>query len=140
MSSSSSRRLISRFEKELAPFSASLAAEFRRSAEAACDFLGPEEVSLWAEDGLELARRSWRSWEAASEYFRASPQVFALMDFPTLQRWAQQGRDLVELSSSLAAAYFRASPGVLARLPVAQIGDWVTLGRQLYKGTWRSAS
>ena len=81
MSSQSLRRLIGRYEKELSPFSASLAVDFRRAAESACDLLEPDEVGLWAEDGLELARRSWRSWEAASEYFRASAVVLTLMEF-----------------------------------------------------------
>ncbi|KPK46993.1 MAG: hypothetical protein AMJ77_04585, partial [Dehalococcoidia bacterium SM23_28_2] len=106
----------------------------------ACDLLEPEEVALWAEDGLELARCSWRSWEAASEYFRATPVVLPLVGLPAFQRWARQGRDLVELSSSLAAAYFRASPGTLPHLSLAQMDDWATLGQRLYKGTWRSAS
>jgi len=140
LSNSSSRRLISRFEKELAPFSTALAAEFRRSAEAVRDLLEPEEVALWAEDGLELAGRSWRSWEAASEYFRATPQVLPLLGFAALRRWAQRGGDLVELSSSLAAAYFRASPCTLPHLSPSQLDDWVILGQHLYKGTWRSAS
>ena len=140
MSSSSSRRLIGRFERELAPFSTALAAEFRHSAEAVCNLLEPEELDLWAENGLELAGRSWRSWEAASEYFRVTPEVLPLTGFAVLQRWAQRGRDLVELSSSLAAAYFRASPGTLPNLSLAQLDDWVSLGQHLYKGTWRSAS
>jgi hypothetical protein len=140
LSSSSSRRLIGRFERELAPFSTALAAEFRRSAEAVCNLLEPEELALWAENGLELAGRSWRSWEAASEYFRVTPEVLPLTGFAVLQRWAQRGRDLVELSSSLAAAYFRASPGTLPNLSLAQLDDWVSLGQHLYKGTWRSAS
>jgi nitric oxide reductase NorD protein len=97
-------------------------------------------LALWAEDGLELAGHSWRSWEAASEYFRATPQVLPLMGFAALQRWAQRGRDLVELSSSLATAYFRASPDTLPNLSLSQIDDWVSLGQQLYKGTWRSTS
>jgi hypothetical protein len=140
LSSSSSRRLIGRFERELAPFSTALAAEFRRSAEAVCNLLEPEELALWAENGLELAGRSWRSWEAASEYFRVTPEVLPLTGFAVLQRWAQRGRDLVELSSSLAAAYFRASPGTLPNLSLTQLDDWVSLGQHLYKGTWRSAS
>jgi nitric oxide reductase activation protein len=140
LSSQNLRRLIGRYEKELTPFSASLAVEFRRAAESACDLLEPDEVGLWAEDGLELARRSWRSWEAASEYFRASTVVLTLMEFEALRRWTQYGRDLVELSSSLAAAFFRASPGTLPHISFAQISEWVNLGRHLYKGTWRSAS
>jgi len=140
LSSQSLRRLIGRYEKELAPLSASLAVEFRRAAETACDLLEPDEVGLWAEDGLELARRSWRSWEAASEYFRASAVVLTLMEFEALRLWTRYGRDLVELSSSLSAAFFRASPGALPHIAFAQIGDWVGLGRHLYKGTWRSAS
>ena len=140
MSNHSLRRLIGRYEKELAPFSASLAVEFRRAADTACDLLDPDEFGLWAEDGLELARRSWRSWEAASEYFRASSAVLTLVEFDALRRWTQYGRDLVELSSSLAAAFFRASPGTLPHISFAQMGDWVAMGRHLYKGTWRSAS
>jgi hypothetical protein len=140
LSSQSLRRLIGRYEKELAPFSASLAVEFRRAAETACDLLEPDEVGLWAEDGLELARRSWRSWEAASEYFRASAAVLTLAEFDGMRRWTRYGRDLVELSSSLAAAFFRASPGTLPHISFAQVGEWVILGRHLYKGTWRSTS
>jgi nitric oxide reductase NorD protein len=140
LSSQNLRRLIGRYEKELSPFSTSLAVEFRGAAGVACDLLEPDEVGLWAEDGLELARRSWRSWEAASEYFRASAVVLSLVEFDALRRWTNYGRDLVELSSSLAAAFFRASPGTLPHISFAQIGEWVNLGRHLYKGTWRSAS
>ncbi len=95
---------------------------------------------FWAEDGLDLARGSWRSWEAASEYFRASAVVLTLMEFADLRRWTRYGRDLVEQSSSLAAAFFRASPGALPHISFVQISEWVGLGQHLYKGTWRSAS
>ncbi|MBI1886705.1 MAG: hypothetical protein HYS09_10415 [Chloroflexi bacterium] len=140
MSSSDYRRVYSKFEKQLAPFSTALVSEFRRSAEAVSPLLSREELVQWAEEGLELARQSWRSWEAAGEYFRASPQVLEMLGFAGFGRWSQHGRDLAELSSALSAAYFRASPGTLSNVSFARLPDWVDLGRQLYKGTWRSAS
>ncbi len=141
MSRAEHRRIYARYEKQLAPFSTTLVSEFRRSAEAVEHLLTPEEVRQWAEEGLELARQSWRSWEAAGEYYRVTPQVLPACDgFPSFQRWARQGRELAEMSSALAASYFRASPGTLPTLSLDGLVDWVALGRQLYKGTWRSAS
>jgi nitric oxide reductase NorD protein len=134
------RRIYGAYEKQLAPFSTTLVSEFRRSAEAVQPTLSPEETKQWAEQGLELARQSWRSWEAAGEYFRVTREVLPLLGFEQFQRWTRHGRDLAEVSSALAAAYFRASPGTLTSVSMERLSDWVGLGRQLYKGTWRSAS
>src|SRR3990170_8711383 len=67
------RRIYGAYEKQLAPFSTTLVSEFRRAAEAVEHILTPAETTQWAEEGLELARQSWRSWEAAGEYFRVTP-------------------------------------------------------------------
>ena len=134
------RQLYALYEKQLTPFSTSLVAEFLRSADAMGDQLSDEELGAWAEDGLELARQSWRSWEAAGEYFRAGSQMLPMLGWDGFRRWAEYGRDLAELSSALAASYFRASPGTLPSITFVRLGDWVNLGRLLYKGTWRSAS
>jgi len=140
LSKSAYRRIYGAYEKQLAPFSTTLASDFRRSAEEVEHLLTADEVSQWAEEGLELARQSWRSWEAAGEYFRVTPDVLAALGFRDLRRWTQYGRDLTEVSSALAASYFRASPATLPRVTLERLADWVGLGRQLYKGTWRSAS
>jgi len=134
------RRIYGTYEKQLAPFSTTLVSEFRRAAETVETLLTPEETTRWAEEGLDLARQSWRSWEAAGEYFRVTPEVLPALGFEQFRRWTQHGRDLAEVSSALAASYFRASPATLPEVTMERLSDWVGLGRQLYKGTWRSAS
>src|SRR3990172_2687906 len=129
------RKLYAEYEKQLTPFSTSLVAEFVRSADAIGDSLSDEELKAWADDGLNLARQSWRSWEAAGEYFRVAPQMLPMLGWEAFQRWAQGGRDLAELSSALAASYFRASPATLPALDFARLSDWLNLARLLYKGT-----
>ncbi|MCH8050635.1 MAG: hypothetical protein IIC86_01285 [Chloroflexi bacterium] len=134
------KRIYSSYEKKLTPFSTSLVAEFRRAADEIGDLMSDDELRAWADQGLDLARQSWRSWEAAGEYYRVTPQVLPLLGSVGFQRWAKHGLDLAELSSALAASFFRASPVTLPAITPARIGDWVGLGRLLYKGTWRSAS
>ncbi|TMB96240.1 MAG: hypothetical protein E6J42_09355, partial [Chloroflexi bacterium] len=134
------KRIYTHYEQLLAPFSTSLVGEFRRSADSIGDAISDEELREWADEGMELARQSWRSWEAAGEYYRVTPQVLPELGFDGFRRWSRYGRDLAELSSALAASYFRASPKALPEITFARLGDWVNLGRLLYKGTWRSAS
>ncbi|MEX2390950.1 MAG: hypothetical protein WD904_05075, partial [Dehalococcoidia bacterium] len=133
-------RIYSSYEKQLTPFSTSLVAEFRRTADAVGELMTDDELRQWADEGLELAKQSWRSWEAAGEYYRVTPQILPLLGNDGFQRWAKHGRELAELSSALAASFFRASPGTLPAVGPARMGDWMGLGRLLYKGTWRSAS
>jgi nitric oxide reductase NorD protein len=140
MNSPERRTLYAEYEKQLTPFSTSLVAEFIRSADAVGDLLSDDELKEWAEEGLDLARQSWRSWEAAGEYFRVAPQMLPMLGWDGFRRWGKHGRDLAELSSALAASYFRASPATLPSITFVRLGDWVNLGRLLYKGTWRSAS
>ncbi|HUF53010.1 MAG TPA: hypothetical protein VMR52_04455 [Dehalococcoidia bacterium] len=132
--------IYSSFEKQLTPFSTSLVAEFRAAADAVGHMMTDEELAQWADAGVELAKQSWRSWEAAGEYYRVTPQVLPLLGTDGFQKWAKHGRDLAELSSALAASFFRASPATLPAITGARMGDWMGLGRLLYKGTWRSAS
>ncbi len=134
------KRIYGQYEKLLNPFSTSLVGEFRRAADAIAEVVSDDELRLWAEDGMELARQSWRSWEAAGEFYRVTPQILPMAGFDAFQRWAKYGRDLAELSSALAAAYFRSSPQTVPAVSFVRIEDWVNLGRLLYKGTWRSAS
>ncbi len=140
MTASERRKIYAHYEKALSSFSTSLAGEFRRTAEVIADQVTDGELAAWAEDGLELARQSWRSWEAATEYFRVTPQILPMLGTAAFRRWSQLGRELAELSSALATSYFRASAETVPTLGAARIADWVALGRSLYKGTWRSAS
>ena len=94
MTSADRRKIYALYEKHLTPFSTSLVAEFRRSADALGEALSDEELRGWAEEGMELARQSWRSWEAAGEYYRVSPQVMPLLGLEGFRRWSRYGRDL----------------------------------------------
>src|SRR6266542_878036 len=88
--------------EQLAACSTSLVAEFVRSADAISDAVSDEELKAWAEDGLDLARQSWRSWEAAGESFRVAPQMLPMLGWEGFRRWSKHERDLAELSSALA--------------------------------------
>ncbi|MEK7248304.1 MAG: hypothetical protein AAB092_07505 [Chloroflexota bacterium] len=134
------QKIYSYYDKQLTPFSTSLVAEFHKAADAAGDLLTDEELRAWAEQGLDLAKQSWRSWEAAGEYYRVTPQVLPMLGSDGFQRWTQLGRDLAELSSALAASFFRASSATIPRISGPRVSDWMGLGKLLYKGTWRSAS
>jgi len=94
----------------------------------------------WAEEGVQLANLGARAWEAATEYYKASPQVVEIIGFPQFQRWLESGIELVDESPVVASAYFRASPAVLTTLAPRHIAGWATLGRGLSKGTWKSSS
>ena len=98
------------------------------------------QLADWAGLGLRLAGETIRSWEAAAEYFAASPRVVGLMPFNYFVRWAESGKDLCSTSPVLGAAYYRASPGVMSRLRSRHIESWAAMGRSLYKGTWKSGA
>ena len=134
------KAIYTNYEKLLTPYSTSLVAEFRRSADAISELVSDEELTAWADEGLELAKQSWRSWEAAGEYYRVTPHVLPMLGSEGFSRWAKYGRELAELSSALAASYFRASPATIPEISYARMGEWMNLGKLLYKGTWRSAS
>ena len=67
--------LVTRFAPELRGFGASLPDDFAAALTALEASLSAEELERWAQDGIALANASLRSWEAAAEYFRATPKV-----------------------------------------------------------------
>src|SRR3972149_4958494 len=134
MQGSQSSPMVEQLEK----LSRALAVEYRRTAPLAQDFLTPEQIATWAEEGLAIGKNSFRSWEAATEYFRVTPQVLPSLRFQPFLQWARWGRFLSRAPAALASAYFRASPGVIGHLRSEEIGSWARLGRRLYKGTWKS--
>lgn len=94
----------------------------------------------WASIGAEIAGKSVRAWEAAAEYFKASPEVQRQLPSGQFVRWAGIGSRLCSDSPNLAVAYFEASPASLIRLRPRYIEDWANLGRALYRGTWKSST
>ncbi|MXX80582.1 MAG: hypothetical protein F4Y69_06050, partial [Chloroflexi bacterium] len=133
-------QLIEEAREGLRQFPPALAQEFEAAVEAVQPILEPEELGHWLGDGLDIARHSLRSWEAASEYFRASGPVLEQITYDRMREWCAVGIDLMETSPALSGALFRASPAVLPHLSVPQANDWAAQGKSLYKGTWKSGS
>ncbi len=131
---------LSSLEAELGQLSPAVLAQFQQAAPVARERLSPAEFQEWAGEGIAIARSSLRAWEAALEYFKATPEALETLPYPHFLSWAQVGRELSQESSALSSAYFRASPRTLPFLPPLRIGDWVRIGRILYQNTWRSSS
>ncbi|MCH8223172.1 MAG: VWA domain-containing protein [Chloroflexi bacterium] len=102
--------------------------------------LRDNDMLAWAASGLEISGKTVRSWEAAAEYFAASPEVQRQLPSGQFIRWSAVGSRLCADSPSLAVAFFKASPGSLMRLRPRYIEDWANLGRSLYRGTWKSST
>ena len=126
--------------EELEKHPAALIAAYEASRDAVIKTVGSASALRWAEEGVRLANLGPRAWEAATEYYKASPQVVDVIGFPQFERWVESGIELVEDSPIVAASFFRASPEVLPTLPPRHIAGWATLGRGLSKGTWKSSS
>ncbi|MEE9325503.1 MAG: VWA domain-containing protein [Dehalococcoidia bacterium] len=126
--------------QELQPFPGTVSDEFHKAVRLLEPIFSKNEISLWADEGLAIAKHSFRSWEAATEYFRVTPQVAQGLSFYHILHWAKWGRMLSQYSAILAGAYFRSSPETLAYLAPHQIKRWAFLGKGLYRGTWKSGS
>ncbi|MCH7553298.1 MAG: VWA domain-containing protein [Chloroflexi bacterium] len=127
-------------EVELQRFPVSVVAEYRKAREFVVQRLSPKDAQEWAEEGVGLAQHSFRSWEAATEYFRVTPQIIERLTFPQVVEWARWGRSLSSDSPVISSSFFRASPEALRHIVPEEMGPWARLGRSLYKGTWKSSS
>jgi nitric oxide reductase NorD protein len=130
--------LAARHEPTLRGFGTSLPEELAVAAAELEGRLTAEELERWAEAGVTLARRSLRSWEAAQEYFRASPGAAEALTADELLAWAETAGSLADRSSLVAAAYLRSTPGVLRSLPAADLDPWARQGERLCQGSWKS--
>ena len=130
--------LLSRYAGELRGFGASLPDEFATAVRALEPRLSPEDLDRWAATGVALAHHSLRSWEAAAEYFRASPALVDRITFEELTGWAQEATELATASALMAAAYLRATPEVIDQIPPADLSPWARLGERLNRGNWKS--
>ena len=127
-------------ETDLGKLPPSVLDEFHRAREKIRYAFNPDELTLWAKEGVAIANQTVRSWEAAVEYFRAGPEVAKFLLFPSFMQWARCGTYLSQDSPILSVAYFRASPEIVSNLRAQYIPRWAGLGRSLYKGTWKSST
>ena len=126
--------------REIEQYPAQMSDEYNRAWEAMSSVLNDDQLTVWAQAGLELARQTVRSWEAAGQYFKVSPKVVSLMPFNYFIKWTECGSALCRESPALAICYFASSPGVTALLRSRHIDSWANLGSSLYKGTWKSST
>jgi nitric oxide reductase NorD protein len=126
--------------KELEQFPAPVLERYEIALEKLEGRLADETCQQWALEGLEIARKTVRSWEAASEFFDASVAVQRQLPSGQFLKWAKTGTSLCEDSPSLAVAYFKSSPQAMLRLRPRYIDDWANVCRALYRGTWKSSA
>ncbi len=131
---------IEAIESELRTYPQSVFEGFKKAREEMPPNLSDEQVKDWAHIGLDLAKKTVRSWEAAAEFYKVSPKVLGYMPVNYFFKWAECGRDLCDHSPTLSTAYFEASPGTMSKLRSRHIEGWAQLGRSLYKGTWKSST
>ena len=115
-------------EQELRRFPSSVVDEFNKAAEKLRPEISESDLVSWAQQGVEIARQTVRSWEAASEFFFTSPDVLKHLSAVQLKDWGHCGNALCRESPSLAVAFFRASPKSLAHLRPRFIQGWANLG------------
>ena len=127
-------------ENDLKKLPSEVMEEYRKSRDVLSSVLTDEEIGLWSQEGVSIAHQTVRSWEAAIEYFRASPEIAKYLHFPSFTQWARCGTHLAQDSPALAVSYFKASPQVVPSLRAQYIPRWAGLGRSLYKGTWKSST
>ena len=125
---------------ELSGFPDPVSEEFSRVLEAMPQSLTDDQKVEWAQAGVDIAKQTVRSWEAAVQYYRVSPMVLGYMPFNYFMRWTRCGGALCRESPTLATAYFDASPATMSKLRSRNIESWSNLGGGLYKGTWKSST
>ena len=127
-------------ELELGKLPPAVLEAYQASRGAVSQAFGPDEVALWAKEGVSIGSQTIRSWEAAIEYYKVSPEVCRFLSFPSFMQWARCGTYLAQDSPTLAVAFFRSSVAIVPNLRPQYIPRWAGLGRSLYKGTWKSST
>ena len=115
-------------------------ANFDAAYESIWDKLPDDKVLEWANVGRSVSRRAVRSWEAASELFKASPAVQRHLPAGQFVNWAKTGESLCAEAPSLSVSFFKASPQAMERLRPRYIGDWAQACKSIYRGTWKSSA
>ena len=130
--------LSSQFAPELRGFGASLPDDFATGLSGVETFMDAAELEQWARDGITLANHSLRSWEAAGEYFRASPQIVERLGADGIRHWVEVATNLAGSSSLMAAAFLKGTPEALGAISVEELDDWAGQGERLCRGNWKS--
>ncbi|MEX2031881.1 MAG: hypothetical protein WEA81_03340, partial [Dehalococcoidia bacterium] len=130
--------LAARYGPELRGFGASLPDDFAAAATDLQRTLDADQLDLWARDGIALANHSLRSWEAAAEYFRASPALAGRLEFEGLREWATMATALAARSSLMAAAFLKHTPAALEGIAAGDLPAWSAQGERLCRGNWKS--
>ena len=123
---------------ELQGYGASLPDDFLAAAAALEPRLSEVDLGAWARFGIDLAASSLRAWEAAAEYFRASPHVVDRLEADGMRRWCAIATDLSTRSSLMAAAFLKATPEALQTLRSDELVGWSQQGDRLCRGNWKS--
>ena len=131
---------VSTIRDELSSLPAGVLSNFDSAYEAISGKLPDDKLLEWANVGRAVARRTVRSWEAASELFSASPAVQRHLPAGQFVNWAKTGDSLCSDAPSLSVSFFRASPRAVERLRPRYIGDWAQACKSLYRGTWKSSA
>jgi nitric oxide reductase NorD protein len=130
--------LITRYSPELRGFGASLPDDFSAALATLESSMSAEDLERWAQDGILLANASLRSWEAAAEYFRATPQVLSYVGVEGVREWVGVARRLAEASSLMAAAFLKSTPDALGTIGGGELETWASQGERLCRGNWKS--
>ena len=135
---SSAAELSARYAPELKGFGASLPDDLALGLSRLAGRYDEAQLEQWSQAGIALANHSLRSWEATSEYFRASPDVAERLTFEELQHWVELASELASESSLMAAAFLKATPAALKQLTAVELDDWSAQGGRLCRGNWKS--
>ena len=128
-------------ESELSKFPSSVLDEFKTAMNSMSSMIEEPYFSSWARQGVQIAQKTVRSWEAAAEYYKSSIDVSKFVSGADLLHWGQCGLNLCDQSPGLAVSFFKSSTGSrLQNLNSKKMSDWAELGSRLYKGTWKSSA
>lgn len=130
--------LQARYANELKGFGASLPDDLAAGLAGLESSFDDGQLERWAQGGVDLANHSLRSWEAAAEYYRASPQVAAKLSVAEIEHWLELATGLATESSLMAAAFLKATPAALAELQTTELDAWSQQGGRLCRGNWKS--
>ena len=130
--------LIERYTGELRGFGHSLPDEFGAGVRALEGAFSEQELDRWAQTGVRLANHSLRSWEAAAEYFRSSPELASRLSADQIEQWAELAIELSARSALMAAAFLKATPQLLEQVPLEELEPWARQGEGLCRGNWKS--
>lgn len=130
--------LTARYAADLRGFGAALPDDFATGVRAMAAYLSDEDLEVWARAGVELANSSLRAWEAAAEYFRASPALVDQLGAEGIVRWVALATELSSRSSLIAAQFLKSTPEALELIQPDDLDEWSRQGDRLCRGNWKS--